>query len=135
MEGSTDNILLFDGVCNLCNGLVRFIIKRDKKGKFKFASLQSEAGRSLLERFGLPQNEIQSLVLIQNDKYYLKSTAALKVLRELGGFWSTFYIFIWLPQFFRDFIYDIVAKSRYRIFGKLDTCMIPTAELQSRFLQ
>jgi predicted DCC family thiol-disulfide oxidoreductase YuxK len=134
MESAMDNILLFDGVCNLCNGLIRFIIKRDKKGKFKFASLQSETGRSLLERFGLPQNEFQSLVLIQNDKYYLKSTAALRVLRELGGFWSFFYIFIWLPRFFRDFIYDIIAKSRYRIFGKRDACMIPTPELQSRFL-
>jgi predicted DCC family thiol-disulfide oxidoreductase YuxK len=134
MEGSTDDILLFDGVCNLCNGAVRFIIKRDKKGKFKFASLQSDAGRLCLERLGVTSNEFESFVLIQKDKYYLKSTAALKVLRELGGFWSIFYIYIWLPRFFRDFIYDIIAKSRYRIFGKRDACMIPTPELQSRFL-
>ncbi len=134
MGNSNSNILLFDGICNLCNRMVRFIIKRDSKEKFKFASLQSEAGRQWLERFNLSENELESFVLIQGDKYYKKSTAALRTLRELGGIWKLLYVFIWLPRPLRDILYDVVAKSRYKIFGKRDTCMIPTPDLQSRFL-
>ena len=127
-------IILFDGVCNLCNGLVRFIIKRDKGGRFKFASLQSDIGQQWLKRFDLAKNEFDSFVLIRGDKYYLKSTGVLKMLRELGGIWKVFYILIIIPRPVRDFIYDLIAKSRYRIFGKQDTCMIPTPELKDRFL-
>ncbi|MDP4251230.1 MAG: thiol-disulfide oxidoreductase DCC family protein [Bacteroidota bacterium] len=134
MDNRTENIILFDGVCNLCNGLVRFIIKRDAGGKFKFASLQSEIGQQWLRTVGLPVNEFESFVLIRGDEYYLKSTGALKMLRELDGIWRTFYIFILVPRPVRDFLYDMVAKSRYKIFGKRDTCMIPTPELQERFL-
>ncbi len=128
------NILLFDGVCNLCNGLVRFIIKRDRIGKFKFASLQSEIGQQWLTRLGLTKNEFESFVFIQDDRYYLKSSAALKVLKELGGIWKSFYVLILIPRPVRDFIYNLVAKSRYRIFGKRDVCMVPTPELKERFL-
>ena len=128
------NIVLFDGVCNLCNGLVRFIIKRDRFGKFKFASLQSDTGQQLLMRFGLAKNEFESFVFIQGDKYYLKSAAALKVLKELGGIWKAFYVFIFIPRPIRDFMYNLIAKSRYKIFGKRDVCMVPTPELQERFL-
>ena len=134
MNNSDENILLFDGVCNLCNGLVLFIIKRDKAGRFKFASLQSDNGEQLLNRFGLNTNKLTSLVLIMGDKYFLKSTAVLKLLKELGGIWKTFYIFIIIPRPVRDFIYDLIAGSRYKIFGKRDECMVPTPELQSRFL-
>jgi predicted DCC family thiol-disulfide oxidoreductase YuxK len=134
MGSTNENILLFDGVCNLCNGLVHFIIKRDKKGIFKFASLQSDAGQQLLERFGLLGNEFESFVLIQGDQYYLKSTAALKMLQQLGGVWVIFNVFIWIPRFLRDFLYDIMAKTRYRIFGKREECMIPTPQLKARFL-
>jgi predicted DCC family thiol-disulfide oxidoreductase YuxK len=134
MHNLNENILLFDGVCNLCNGMVSFIITRDKKGKFKFSSLQSEAGRSWLERVGLSENEFDSFVLIKNENYYLKSTAALKTLRELGGIWKIFYVFIWVPRPLRDFLYDIIAKSRYKVFGKRNTCMIPTPEIEARFL-
>ena len=134
MGESTKNILLFDGVCNLCNGLVRFIIKRDRAGKFKFASLQSETGQQWLQRFGLVKNEFGSFVLIQGDKYYLKSKAALKMFKELGGIWKALYIFILLPRPVRDFLYDLVARSRYKIFGKRNECMIPTPELKERFL-
>jgi predicted DCC family thiol-disulfide oxidoreductase YuxK len=134
MNDQGEYILLFDGVCNLCNGLVQFMIKRDPKRKFKFASLQSNSAQKLLDRFGLPKNEFDSFVLIKGDKYFLKSTAVLLVLKELGGFWRLFYAFTVLPRSFRDFIYDRVAKSRYRIFGKRDQCMIPTPDLQSRFL-
>jgi predicted DCC family thiol-disulfide oxidoreductase YuxK len=134
MNEPAKNIVLFDGVCNLCNRLVRFIIKRDRNGKFKFTSLQSEIGQHWLLRFGLAKNEFESFVLIEDDKYYLKSAAALKMLRELGGIWKTFYVFILVPRPVRDFIYDLIAKSRYRIFGKRDICMIPTPELRERFL-
>lgn len=134
MNEPAKNIVLFDGVCNLCNGLVRFIIKRDRNGKFKFASLQSEIGQQWLLRFGLAKNEFESFVLIEGDKYYVKSAAALKMLRGLGGIWKVFYVFILVPRPVRDFIYDLIAKSRYRIFGKKNICMIPTPELKERFL-
>jgi predicted DCC family thiol-disulfide oxidoreductase YuxK len=134
MNEPAKNIVLFDGVCNLCNGLVRFIIKRDRNGKFKFASLQSEIGQQWLLRFGLAKNEFESFVLIEGDKYYVKSAAALIMLRGLGGIWKVFYVFILVPRPVRDFIYDLIAKSRYRIFGKKNICMIPTPELKERFL-
>jgi predicted DCC family thiol-disulfide oxidoreductase YuxK len=132
-ETGTD-IILFDGICNLCNGLVLFIIKRDKDGRFKFASLQSDFGQRSLKQFGLVETGFESLVLIRGDKYYLKSTGVLKMLKELGGIWKAFYIFIVIPHPVRDFFYDMVAKSRYKIFGKRNTCMIPTPELKERFL-
>jgi predicted DCC family thiol-disulfide oxidoreductase YuxK len=134
MDNSEENIVLFDGVCNLCNGLVRFIIKRDPDGRFKFASLQSDIGQQWLNRFGLPKNEFESFVLIRKDRYYLKSTGVLKMLKALGGVWRGFYIFMFLPRPVRDFLYDRMAKSRYKIFGKRDACMIPTPELKERFL-
>jgi predicted DCC family thiol-disulfide oxidoreductase YuxK len=134
MDKTNENILLFDGVCNLCNGMVSFIIKRDTERKFRFASLQAETSQLLLERFGLSGNEFESFVLIKEDQYFLKSTAALKTLRELGGIWKLLYIFIYIPRPLRDFLYDMIAKSRYKVFGKRDTCMIPTPELEARFL-
>jgi predicted DCC family thiol-disulfide oxidoreductase YuxK len=134
MDDSNENILLFDGVCNLCNGLVQFIIKRDQTGKFKFASLQSEIGQSWLKRFGLVNVEMESFVMIRGDTFYIRSTAALKMLKELGGVWAIFYMFIIIPRPIRDFFYDLIARSRYKIFGKRDECMIPTPELKKRFL-
>jgi len=134
MDNTNRNIILFDGVCNLCNGIVRFIIKRDVKSKFRFASLQSETGRLWLEKFGLSGNDFKSFVLIQGDRCYIKSTAALKMFRELGGIWTLLYVFIWIPRPLRDLLYDVIAKNRYTIFGKQETCMIPTPELEARFL-
>jgi predicted DCC family thiol-disulfide oxidoreductase YuxK len=134
MDNSNSDILLFDGICNLCNHMVRFIIKRDSKGKFKFSSLQSEVGRQWLMRFDISGHELESFVLIQGGKYYIKSTAALRMLRELGVIWNLLYVFIWFPRPLRDILYDVVAKSRYKIFGKRDACMIPTPDLQARFL-
>jgi predicted DCC family thiol-disulfide oxidoreductase YuxK len=128
-------ILLFDGVCNLCNGLVQFIIKRDSKNRFKFASLQSDSGRECLGKLGLAKSTLTSVVLIQGDQYAIKSTAVLKLLKLLGRPWSILYGFILIPRPVRDFFYDIIAKSRYRIFGKRNTCMIPTPDLEARFLQ
>ncbi|WP_411823170.1 thiol-disulfide oxidoreductase DCC family protein [Leptospira sp. 'Mane'] len=128
------NILLFDGVCNLCNHVVQFVIKRDPEGKFKFAALQSEAGQALLKKFNLPKEDFDSFVLVQGETFHLRSTAGLHVLKELGGKWKFFYFLILFPSPLRDFAYSLVAKSRYRIFGRTDSCMIPTPELKSRFL-
>ena len=134
MSNNEAHILLFDGVCNLCNSIVQFIIKRDPKGKFKFSSLQSESGQALLRQFGLPTNDFDSFVFISGDKYFLKSSAGLHVLKELGGVWKVFFMFIIFPRPLRDFIYNIIAKTRYRIFGKRDTCMVPTPDIKQRFL-
>jgi predicted DCC family thiol-disulfide oxidoreductase YuxK len=125
---------LFDGVCNLCNGIVQFTIKRDMKAKFKFASLQSASGQLLLKQFNLPTDDFDSFVYINGDNFYLKSTAALHVLKELGGGWKFFYAFIIVPKFIRDFFYDVIAKTRYKLFGKRNTCMLPTPDINQRFL-
>jgi predicted DCC family thiol-disulfide oxidoreductase YuxK len=135
MSNNKEHILLFDGVCNLCNSIVQFTIKRDPKEKFKFASLQSESGQALLKKFGLPTDDFDSFVFIKGDKYFLKSSAGLHVLKELGGVWKLFYVFIIFPRPLRDFVYNIIAKTRYKIFGKRDTCMVPTSRLNQRFLQ
>lgn len=135
MNNSETPVLLFDGVCNLCNCIVQFVIKRDPEGKFKFASLQSESGQTLLKKMGLPTDDFDSFVFINGNKYFLKSSAGLHVLKELGGVWKLFYVFIILPRPLRDFIYGLIAKTRYRIFGKRDTCMVPTQDIKRRFLQ
>jgi predicted DCC family thiol-disulfide oxidoreductase YuxK len=129
-----DRILLFDGVCNLCNGLVRFTIKRDPLAKIKFASLQSEGGQSLLKKFNLPTDDLDSFVYIIGERYYLRSTAGLHLLKDLGRPWSLAYSFIVVPAFIRDLVYKLIAKKRYSLFGKRDTCMVPTPEIRQRFL-
>src|SRR5659263_99811 len=120
---NNENILLFDGYCNLCSRLVNFIIKRDKKAKFFFVSLQSASGQSLLKKFGLPTDDFDSVVYIRSDKYFLKSSAILHILKEIGGIWKLFFIFIIIPNFIRDLIYKIIAKTRYKIFGRHDSCI------------
>lgn len=125
-------IILFDGVCNFCNGSVNFIIERDKKNLYKFAPLQSEVGKKYIEKFNL--SEIDSVVLVENETAYTHSTAALKIAKGLGGAWSLFYIFIIIPRPIRDFFYKLFAKYRYRLFGKQDACMLPTPEIREKFL-
>ena len=127
-------VLLFDGVCNLCNGAVQFVIKNDKKQEFRFAALQSEAGKALLQEYGLPADALDTFVVIKNGKSLTRSTAALEVAKTIGGIWSLAYVFIIIPKFVRDAIYNWVAQNRYRWFGKKESCMIPTPELRSRFL-
>ena len=127
-------ILLFDGVCNLCNQSVQFIVRKDKKGKFRFASLQSDVANQKLKQFDLEHEKLETLVLIKDGKAYLRSDAALEVLKILGGVWSLCYVFKIIPSFIRDAVYRWVAKNRYRWFGKQDQCMIPTQELRERFL-
>ena len=128
-------IVLFDGVCNLCDGFVQFVMKRDKAGIFRFAPLQSEAGRVLLRHFNLDEAAMDTVVLIENGALHTKSTAALRTVRNIGGVWGLGYTFIILPKFIRNSVYDFIAKNRYRWFGKKDACMIPTPEVRARFLE
>lgn len=135
MAATTPNhIILFDGVCNLCNKSVQFVIKRDKQAKFKFAALQSEAGQNLLKNHQLSQQNFDSVVYLHNNKVYERSTAALHILKELGGAWKLLYGFIIIPAFIRNKVYDAIAQNRYKIWGKQDSCIIPTPDLQKRFL-
>jgi len=127
-------VLLFDGVCNLCNGLVQFVIKRDSKGKIRFAALQSQAGRAFPKKHKLPIQELETLVLVKDGKALTKSSGALTLLRELGGVWSWFYIFMIIPIPIRNWVYDLVARNRYSIFGQSKACMIPTPDMKRRFL-
>jgi predicted DCC family thiol-disulfide oxidoreductase YuxK len=127
-------VILFDGVCNLCNGAVQFIIKHDKKNRFRFASLQSGTGQHLLEQYNLPADQLNSFILIENGKAYTRSTGALKVAKKLSGIWPMLYTFMIIPKIFRDSIYDWVARNRYKWFGKKNECMIPAPELKARFL-
>jgi predicted DCC family thiol-disulfide oxidoreductase YuxK len=127
-------IILFDGVCNLCNGAVVFIIKRDKKNVFKFAALQSEIGQELTSKFKIDTSKVDSIILIDGEKHYEKSTAALRIARELSGGYPLLYGFMVLPGFLRNAVYDYIARNRYKWFGKKESCMIPTPELKSRFL-
>ncbi|MDN5215372.1 thiol-disulfide oxidoreductase DCC family protein [Fulvivirgaceae bacterium BMA12] len=128
-------VLLFDGVCNLCNGVVQFVIKRDPDAKFSFTSLQSNMGQRLLQKFQLPTSDFESFVLVEGDRYYRKSTAALRLFSKLGGGWRLLYVFMIVPVPIRDFFYSLVANNRYKIFGRTDECWIPTPELKARFLE
>jgi len=120
---SKEIIILFDSYCNLCNGLVKFLIARDKNNKFTFTSLHSKRGQSILEKFNINNDNFNSLVLINNGTYFIKSSAILRILKELGGFWKLFYIFNILPVFLSNFVYDIIANNRYKLFGKSNTCI------------
>lgn len=127
-------IVLFDGVCNLCNGFVQFIIKHDRAGKIKFSQLQSESGQRLLMPHTILIEKADSVVYIRDGKVHLRSSAALYILRDLGGVWKITSVFFIVPKPVRDFIYDIIAKYRYRWFGKRESCMVPTTEVMQRFL-
>jgi predicted DCC family thiol-disulfide oxidoreductase YuxK len=128
-------IILFDGVCNLCNGSVIFVLKREKKPIFKFASIQSGAGQELLEWCGLPSGYSQAVVLIDNGRTYLGSTAALKIGQEFTFPWNSLaYAGLVVPKFIRDWVYNQIAQNRYQWFGKREVCMIPTENLKARFL-
>jgi predicted DCC family thiol-disulfide oxidoreductase YuxK len=127
-------IVLFDGVCNFCNGSVNFVIERDPENYFKFAPLQSEIGEKLLDEYEINKADTDSVILIEDGKAYTHSTAALRIARKLRGFWSWFYVFRFVPKFIRDFFYKVFAKYRYQAFGRQDACMMPTPEIRQRFL-
>lgn len=128
------SVLLFDGVCNLCNASVKWVILRDKKGIFKFAPIQSETGQSLLKQFGLDNQPLDSVILIANNKAYIKSDAAIKVMTELGGIGLLSSMFLLIPRKLRNIVYDWIANNRYRWFGKQEQCLLPQPEWKDRFL-
>jgi predicted DCC family thiol-disulfide oxidoreductase YuxK len=127
-------VILFDGICNLCNRAVQFVIKHDRKKIFLFAPLQSNEGQKLSQQYQLPTNNWNSFVLIENGKTYSSSTAVLKVARNLNGIFKLAYALMIIPKFIRDSIYKWVSNNRYKWFGKREACMIPTPELKARFL-
>ena len=127
-------ILLFDGGCNVCNNSVNFIIDRDPKRHFSFAALQSDFGRQKLKELGYHTKEFDSLVLLSGDKVYKKSSAALRITRNLSGLYPLLYGLMVIPPFIRHWAYDLVARNRYKWFGKRDACQVPSPELKSRFL-
>ncbi|MDY0779280.1 thiol-disulfide oxidoreductase DCC family protein [Tenacibaculum sp. IB213877] len=128
-------IILFDGVCNLCNHAVQKVIQFDKKNEFVFAALQSETGKKITDYLGIDTIKTDSIVLyVPNQAYYTKSSAALKIMNELGFIWKLTQVFWVFPALLRDIIYDYIAKNRYKWFGKKKQCMIPTPELTAKFL-
>lgn len=128
-----ERIILFDGECNMCDHSVQFIIKRDPSALFKFASLQSTAGQALLQQYQVPA-DIDSFVLIHNGAVYFRSSAALHISKHLKGLWKAAYFFIIIPAPVRDLFYSIVARNRYRWFGKKSSCMLPSPDVRKRFL-
>jgi predicted DCC family thiol-disulfide oxidoreductase YuxK len=135
IKDANKKIVLFDGVCNLCSNSVQFILQRDKKNQFLFGSLQGKAGQEYLVTFNLPADTFNSFMLIEGGTLYTRSTAALRMLKHLGGGWSLLYAFIVVPPSIRDAVYNRIAKNRYRWFGKKDTCWIPTPALKAKFLE
>jgi predicted DCC family thiol-disulfide oxidoreductase YuxK len=127
-------VILFDGVCNFCNAGINFIIKQDKKRRFRFAALQSAAGKQLLQHYGLPTKDFESFILIENGKVYQRSAAGLKVYGKLSWYWRWTQVGWVAPRFLRDAVYNFIARNRYKWFGKREECMIPTADVRSRFL-
>ena len=128
------DIILFDGVCNLCNSSINFVIKNDPKSRFVFATLQSKSGKQLIEHYNIDTSKLDSIILIKNNRAYAKSTAALKIVKSLSKLWPLLYLFIIVPPIIRNGVYDYISKNRYDWYGKKDVCMIPTPELKSRFL-
>ncbi|MFZ5875526.1 MAG: thiol-disulfide oxidoreductase DCC family protein [Nitrospirota bacterium] len=127
-------LVLFDGVCRLCTGTVRFVITRDRHQRFRFASMQSPLGQRLLRRFGLPPDDLKTFVLVEANGHYTKSTAALRVARRMDGLWPGLYAFILVPRPIRDAFYDWVARNRYRWFGRERVCLRPEPSVKERFI-
>jgi len=127
-------VLLFDGVCNLCNGAVQWVLLRDRRGVFRFAALQSDTGQAMLRQFGFAAEDFDTVVLIDGDRVFTRSDAALEVVRRIGGFWPVLYAFKIIPRPIRDAVYNWVARNRYRWFGRQEQCMLPRKEWMSRFV-
>ena len=127
-------IILFDGVCNLCNGAVTFVLKRDRNSVFKFASLQSDVAKKLLKNTEVSGMDAGTFVLLENGEIYTRSTAALRVAKHLSGLWPLLRVFMIVPAFIRDWVYNLISKNRYRWFGKREECMIPSPEMKNKFL-
>ncbi|WP_394749080.1 thiol-disulfide oxidoreductase DCC family protein [Spongiimicrobium salis] len=136
MSKLNKKIILFDGVCNLCQSSVQFVIKRDKKNIFQFAALQSDFGRSLAQKLNLDISKVDSIVLVDEERkrHWIKSGAALRIAQNLGGAYPLLSVFLIVPGFLRNMVYDYIADNRYKWYGKQEECMIPTPELRSKFL-
>ena len=130
----TQPVILFDGICNFCNAGINFIIRQDKKKTFRFAALQSEEGQKLLEKYQLPKAGFESFVLIEDGKVYQKSAAGLRVYNKLPFYWKWTQLGWIAPRFLRDSVYNLIARNRYKWFGKKEACMIPSPDVRSRFL-
>ncbi len=128
-------VVVFDGVCNLCNSSVNWIIDHDKRNQFLFSSLQSGYGKEVVRKFNIVGDYLNTFILVEDEKIYLRSTAALRVLKHIGGIYTLGYAFIIVPRFIRDGIYDIIARNRYRWFGRQESCRIPTPALKAKFLE
>ena len=127
-------IILFDGICNLCNSSVKTIIKHDKNDTFRFAALQSELGLALITEHAIDTSQADSIILIDGGKLFMKSTAALIIAKDLSGAYPILYGFMIVPRFIRNWLYDLIARNRYKWFGKKDSCMVPTPKLKKKFL-
>lgn len=127
-------VILFDGVCNLCNQSVQFVIKHDPSSRFRFAALQSDFGQSQLKKYNIDTNNLLSVVLVIDGKVYDRSRAALEIARRLDSLWPLLYVFVIVPPFIRNLVYDWISRNRYRWFGRTDECMIPTPDLKARFI-
>lgn len=127
-------IILFDGVCNFCDASVNFVIRHDPSAFFRFAPLQSPAGQEILKKLGLSTTDLDTMVLVEDERFFTRSTAALRIARRLSGLWPLLFAFMIVPRILRDGVYGLIAKYRYRWWGKKDSCLVPTAELRERFL-
>lgn len=133
-ELNSKGVILFDGVCNFCNSSVNFIIRHDKKDYFRFTPLQSEIGMKISEKYNLDSGNLKSVILVDKGKIYTKTTAALRIAKQLSGAWPVLYVFIIVPPPIRDVVYNIIAKYRYKWWGEREACMIPTQEIRKKFL-
>jgi len=134
LQPDTQAVILFDGVCNLCNASINFVIYQDSSRYFRYAPLQSATGQKFLKKHKLSLSDFDSLVLSEGSRYYTKSTAALRIARKMDGAWPLLYAFIILPPFIRNLLYTLVATNRYRWFGRQDECRMPSPELKQLFL-
>ena len=128
------HIVIFDGVCNLCNGSVNFIIKHDPKCLFAFIPAQSPSGQRLIKEFDVPEVGVDTFLLIKNGRCYFRTNAALEIAKDLSGAWFLLYVFKIVPRSLRDYFYNLLAKNRYKLFGRKEACMIPTSNIKNRFL-
>ena len=128
-------VILFDGICNLCNSSVNWVIDRDSSNQFKFSALQSTYGKAVVEKFHLQRDFMDTVLLVDGDKIWQRSDAALQILKSLGGIYSVAVIFFIVPAFIRNMVYNFVARNRYKWFGKQDVCRVPAPELKEKFLE
>ncbi len=135
MNAGDPPLLLFDGICNLCNASIQFLLKIDRRNHLRFASLQSPKGQETLRRFALPLNPLPSVVFIDKGHAHFRSTAVLLSLHRIGGPWTIFYVLIAIPRPLRDIVYNLIASNRFSLFGKRTECMVPTPDLKARFLE